>query len=560
MSEVRLVYQLHFSTRAEARELHRVLLEANAQVSDEARTQQLIAVLGIESQSANPALWLEDSSFDQITVEALIGGDWAQFPSATISSQLLKLGCKLMACKYGLDGNANQGVWASATRSITRKQYEAALRKIDPMEEVWQLLKKKRFAMVGEMVTLHGMDPNAMVGPLPLLIQMLRTAQGTNSDPMPTDVIVDLLKAGAIVNPVTLVSGPLPSYDMPYFPLQMAAYTFDLRLIQALLDAGADVNEQSPSGCTPLHVLADSSSNLRSHPERATLAAELLLANGADLNHYSPEQGTPLASVRHAQLRELMLAHGATLELPEWARSDNMLEQQSRAVRVHDHQRFKELLVASPPTELERHKLLTIALREGNHVALDQLWRLGDHAFMSCIGSGTEADGEQLLAYYITDQAGMNEAMLQDLAERSRSTACPSFEGPLLQAAFECLMQQINKETPPAMASRLIEMGLPFDAPTNSRYHPFRRAVSDNNMEIVFLLLAKGVDPNKPIIDSANSLDFALHEAVIYRANSCIAPLLAAGADREVRNRRGLTPLELAIENKNKPAQKILLS
>lgn len=103
-------------------------------------------------------------------------------------------------------------------------------------------------------------------------------------------------------------------------------------------------------------------------------------------------------------------------------------------------------------------------------------------------------------------------------------------------------------------------MGLPFDAPTNSRHHPFRRAVSDNNLEIVLLLLAKGIDPNNPFIDSANSLDFALHEAVIYGANSCIAPLLTAGADREVRNRRGLTPLELAIENKNKPAQKILLS
>ncbi len=552
MSEVCLVYQLHFSTRAEARDLHRVLQEANAQASEDVRTQQLIAVLGIESQSERPSLWLEDSSVNQVTVEALIGGDWAQQPAPHISTQLLKLGCKLMACKYGADGIPSEGIWASATRSITRRQYEAALRKIDPMAEVWELLKKKRFAVVVEMVTHHGMDPNAMIGPIPLLIQMLRTAEG-GRNPLPTDEIIALLKAGANVNPVILVRNSLPDYNLPYFPLQMASYAFDLRLMQALLDAGADVNEQAPDGSTPLHVLARSTNYLRSRPERATLAAELLLANGADLNRYAPEVGTPLACVRHAQLRDLMLSRGARLEWHERARSYDTRQQQSWAIRFHDHQRLEELLAAAPLGEVERHELLAEALSEGNHVALEKLWRPGDHAFMPYLGG---CYGPRLMAYNVTHQADMNEAMLQDLDERSRTTPCPVFEGPMLEAAFDCLHDRISEESPPTMVSRLIEMGLPYEAPPNNSYHPLRRAVIRNLVEMLLLLLTKGVDPNAPISDEGN----ALHFAVIYKSNDCIAPLLAAGADRELRNHGGKTPLELAIKHRNKPAQKLLLS
>ena len=111
---------------------------------------------------------------------------------------------------------------------------------------------------------------------------------------LPTDAIIALLQAGARPDPVALVTR-MPSYTLPVFPLHCAARAFDIALMQALVDAGVDVNAVDDEGRTPLMQLADATHYLGKPVSMAVQAAQWLLERGAEVNAVSQHGGSALA-------------------------------------------------------------------------------------------------------------------------------------------------------------------------------------------------------------------------------------------------------------------------
>jgi ankyrin repeat protein len=539
VSEIRFIYRLHFSARAQARDFAATLQAATNQ-PPEVGNRELANALGLYSQDEGLPLSLDDISVTDQTVEAILVGSWKLAPDSQMPGALKDRGCKLLCCEYGPEDGKLAASCASSTRPLSRKQYEAALRRIDPSEEIWQLLNKGRHKEVAEMVTQHGLDPNTMIGPFPLFAQLLRTWKKSS-----TQHAITLLKAGANINPHTQIIGDLPYHSLPFFPLHLAALVLDETLMKALLDAGADVNGRDDQAQTALHFVAENCSG------KAGQAAELLLSAGADINAYSPRHGTPLTKAKHVKLRELLIVHGAQLQWHEGADDEAMESQLRDVITYHDSVKLERLLAATTLTETERHRWLALAVEVGNCSALNMLWRDGDHMFMPVLGERKNVSGTpMLLASFLTHIPDMGLTMLHTLIERSRETPQPKFEGALLEPALWCLLHAIHEGQPSEIARSMIELGLPIDSP---ELCPLYRAIDNNFPDIVRLLLDKGVNPNfiRPYYHGP------LHRAVEFKSYDCIPVLLAAGADREHKY-CGETPLQYAIARRDKTAQKLL--
>jgi len=96
-----------------------------------------------------------------------------------------------------------------------------------------------------------------------------------------------------------------PSVAIP--PLHLALYYKDEAKAKALIEAGADVNERTRNGTSPLH---------RAIKAGFTDIAQLLIEKGADVNAKSNWGWTPLhAAVCHDhQMVSVLVAKGANLD------------------------------------------------------------------------------------------------------------------------------------------------------------------------------------------------------------------------------------------------------
>jgi len=87
--------------------------------------------------------------------------------------------------------------------------------------------------------------------------------------------------------------------------IHLAAYLGDADKVKSFLDEGADVNEESESGYTPLHYAA---------MENSKEVAELLIAKGADINTKNNDGDTPLLlAIDQKDIAELLIAKGADI-------------------------------------------------------------------------------------------------------------------------------------------------------------------------------------------------------------------------------------------------------
>lgn len=552
MSENRLHYTLYFQSRAEAR---RWVDEAEAtqQLPLDAQARALESLLGLPEGSGAS---FEFASCVGLLAELAVLGPWSLLPGDGWPAGLAERGGKLFGCEWddGAGDGQLQSLWFNGPgKELSKKQFEAAARKMDPMEEVRQLLAGDHHEALLDLVHHHGLDPNTVVGHWPLMVHLFTVKDGRNDTPLPTDAIIALLKAGARPDPVALVTR-MPEYaTMPVFPLLRAAYAFDSQLVQALLDAGADVNGTDDQGATALHVLVGSSAHLSEPPTRCLQAAQLLLDAGADVNAYSPIHGSPLAQGCHQRVRELLVARGARFAWPESTLQNEMASRQTHAVWAHDHAWFDTLLEHAPPDEEQRRGLLVHALKDGNHHALDRLWREGvDHALVLVPGIFPN-----LLVESVTGQPEMDAAMLNDLVARSAGKPVPGQGDPLWAGAAASTLRhwvRRDKLRPPlALLQQLLDLGLPANAPPGHSC-ALAAAIAAQWTDAVALLLAHGADPNHTMHDGGN----ALHEALYWKATDCIPLLLQAGVDRDRRDQQGRTAMERAVTKRNKTAQKYL--
>ncbi|MCA8968344.1 MAG: ankyrin repeat domain-containing protein [Planctomycetes bacterium] len=91
----------------------------------------------------------------------------------------------------------------------------------------------------------------------------------------------------------------------------------------------------------------------------------------------------------------------------------------------------------------------------------------------------------------------------------------------------------------------LLAAGLDVDACNAIGYTPLMSAARSYRVEIVQLLLAAGADPNRRFEDDNSVLHAATLETPSQpdRQATCVRLLLEAGADADVPNTAGITPL-----------------
>ncbi|RYF28628.1 MAG: ankyrin repeat domain-containing protein [Comamonadaceae bacterium] len=429
MSEATLHYTVYFATAAQAA-AWAAEAEALGKQPPQTQARALAAMLGLDEGSA---VSLESAGAAQLSAEVFVLGPWSLLAGDGWPPGLMARGAKLFGCQWQ-NGPKTEGLWFKGPKAVTRKQFEAAASKLDPLEGLHQLVEGQQYDELLDLVRHHGLDPNTVVYGQPLIVRLLAAQAGKASGVLPTDAVIALLAAGASPEPLPLVTR-MPSYTLPVFPLHCAAHAFDVPLMQALLDAGVDVNAVDDEGQTALHHVAGGSHYLRKDAALAAQAAQWLLERGAQVNALGAQGSSPLAEGPHQVVRDVLIAHGGHVVWPAYALEYDVPQQQLSAISYHDHARLDALLAQAPPDEVCRHKLLGRAVGEGNHHALDRLWRPGDHALMYL----KDESRRELLAQSITQQVGMNVAMLRDLAERSAPDAFPPRDAAWLLAANSCL-------------------------------------------------------------------------------------------------------------------------
>lgn len=97
----------------------------------------------------------------------------------------------------------------------------------------------------------------------------------------------------------------------------MASYFGDFKIVQLLIDYGAEVDAVDNSGKTPLH---DVSQGKYGSQEDGVCIAKLLLDRGADVNATTWDSLTPLALVfrnesQRPKLAELLIKHAANVDV-----------------------------------------------------------------------------------------------------------------------------------------------------------------------------------------------------------------------------------------------------
>lgn len=117
------------------------------------------------------------------------------------------------------------------------------------------------------------------------------------------EIIRALLLAGANVNEQT---------QSGYTPLHNAAYKCDLPLIELLLEFKANVNSQSYNGSTPLHCVCDGSVH---DQEKLIKTADRLIKANADINLVDRQGNNPMrwaAYWQYSELVEFLIRKGST--------------------------------------------------------------------------------------------------------------------------------------------------------------------------------------------------------------------------------------------------------
>ena len=548
MSESRLHYTVYFASRTQAA-AWAAEAQATADMPLNEQARVLGAMLGLGEDSG---VSFEFAGAAQLCAELAVLGPWNLLASEGWPPGLVERGAKLLSCEWH-NGPKAEGLWLNGPKPVTRKQFEAAVRKLDPLEEVHQLLSKEQYGEVLNLVHHHGLDPNTVLYHRPLIVHLLTPQAGKASGVLPTEAIIALLQAGARPDPLALVTR-MPGFTLPLFPLHCAAYAFDVALMQALVDAGVDVNAVDDEGHTPLMQLADATHYLSKPVSMAVQAAQWLLERGAEVNAVSQHGDSALAGGVHQALRDLLVAHGGRVIWPQYALEYDTPEQQRSAIWYHDHARFDELLAQAPPDEAYRQQLLSSAVDGGNGHALDRLWRPQDHALM-CIDTIPQP---RLLAESLTKHESTDVATMQNLAQRSAPEAFPTRDAAWLDAANSCMHDFTSRivDRPVELLEMLLALGLPAEPPADAQHTPLEWAINGLSEAKVALLLAHGANPNRALYHGGN----ALHEAVLYKATDCIPLLLQAGADRTFCDSQGRTPLQLAVVKRNKAAQKLLAS
>ncbi len=330
------------------------------------------------------------------------------------------------------------------------------------------------------------------------------------------DAVALLVEAGADVNAQDQYGDtPLVAQYSDVEDAFVTEKTDSVRVMQILLDAGADVNRPGPigKGWTAL-MRASYIGNVKD--------VKKLLAAGADVNKKDEEGGTAL----------------------DWACVCRYDGDEGNDFFADGQKRRKEiigLLLAAGAKYKE--EALIAAIGEGCPSLAETLLASG-------INTKGEM-GEKLLR--VASRAGMREMVKMLLADGANVNAADEAgDTPLLHAVMpNGIGISDDKE---GTVKVLLDAGADVNAKNNANRTPLFFATMVGHKDIVGLLLAAGADVNVQDEDGRTAL-----MGVIWDENEeLVKILLSAGADVNVKNKDGETALKLAREENNKKIIKLL--
>lgn len=294
--------------------------------------------------------------------------------------------------------------------------------------------------------------------------------------------------------------------------LNIAAYRTSL--IEVLIRHGADVNAIGAGGATPL---------LAAIGAKDPAGVEILLRNGADPNIHSPRGVVPLHSAvsKHPQWVRTLIDYGADIQITTWE-GDTLLHSISRRTPPD----IIELLIAEglDPEALNRHKATP-------------LYKAAQIGYL---------DAAKLL---VEHGARFDSATLQGSTPLLAATCKPEMMDFLLELGADIQRQNVHGNTVFHQAARgacseifdfLIERGARIEWRNHKGNTALLEAITAGLAPYSILF----GDASKRVSSSRNSIQWYERPT---QAEAVVA-LLALGADPNIRNRDGLSPLHYAVK------------
>jgi ankyrin repeat protein len=315
--------------------------------------------------------------------------------------------------------------------------------------------------------------------------------------------------------------------------LSAAAAAGNRAMVELLLSRGANVNSKDSHGKTALHIAAE---------KEFPTVAEVLLANKADANAQDNSGNTPLFSAANngsLKLVAMLLAAGANPNLPnKQGLTPLVLPAAHRSSEI-----VKALLAAGANPNVERDNgrtPLSYAVEGGSPETVKVLLAA------KADPNGGKLDAPLLPAIYAKDavsaelllQAGANPNVAGqiDLPVRPNSADLMNHSGHLTPLWLTIYMKQLP------MVNLLLKFKAdPDDSQTDGRPLLFS-ALTDTNLLETLLMAGAKVDPT--LQDETEWTPLAA--AVSQNNAATTAILLKHGANPNVRNRNGATPLHWA--------------
>ena len=265
-------------------------------------------------------------------------------------------------------------------------------------------------------------------------------------------------------------------------PLLVAASTGQKAIAELLLANGADIKARDKMGLGALHLAAD---------KGFLTVAELLIARGAEVNAVDNDGDTPLHSAARSgqpEMESLLIKHGAE-------------------VNARDNRGRTALSLAAEGKHLEAVKILLAEKADPNTV---------------------DQNGRTPLGY-----AGVNLELLRVLLTAKADPNLDTAKPPLIQAA--------DGDNSAALALLLAQGASPEVRGGDDSVTPLLITVLWSNTNGIAALLAAAADVN--VQDRFGNS--ALHYAVRTGNPAVLQMLLEKGANPNVRNDQGVTPLDL---------------
>ncbi len=387
--------------------------------------------------------------------------------------------------------------------------------------------------------------------------------------------ITSLLKQGANIDAQEPING--------YFALQYAINWPDVALVKLLLDKGANVDLHDKGGRTALtaaagrggpvnlaivKLLIEKGANIHADNDSAIINAareadpevvRLLLANGAPVNVRDPQRKNnsvlmEASSGGSVENVRLVLAAGADIS----ATNDDGETALMQAVRV-DHRYSAAQRV--PIIELLLNKGADINPKDTRGqtpllLSVDQ--------FMS--ESGGVISHPEVVKLLLDRGANIDD--VNDRGDNALMITANAWKSPieiatlLLAKGINLNLQNKKGSTALMIAAGdgrlelvnlLLAKSADFNLKDSEGSTALDSAVEDGRIEIAKLLFAKGARSAKEITNESEltraTVNAALLRAAYSNGLSEIQQLISSGADLNTRNKRGRTPLMLAIEN-----------